>query len=161
MAVQPVVTPQEIDTTTRVVETRDIPFVEMSPGIELKMLRVGGESGVYTLMTRFAPGTVLPRHRHFGPVHAYTIEGRWYYKEYDWVAEAGSFIYEPANSVHTLAVPADNSGPTLVLFTIEAGMVLLGDNDELLLIEDAQSVNRYYAMALEMRGIPYPAGILP
>ncbi len=31
---------------------------------------------------------------------------------------AGSFLYEPAGSVHTLTVPADNTEPTDVFFAI-------------------------------------------
>ncbi len=30
------------------------------------------------------------------------LEGAWRYLEHDWVAETGSFIYEPPGEVHTL-----------------------------------------------------------
>jgi quercetin dioxygenase-like cupin family protein len=161
MAVAASLAPTQATTDTKVVGTEAIPWATFAPGIEVRMLRVGGESGTYTLMTRFGPGTVLPRHRHMGEVHAYTIQGRWYYREYDWVAEAGSYVYEPPNSVHTLTVPADNAGPTVVLFTIHSGLVLISDDGDLLTIEDAQSMSMLYRAALEAQGIPYPAGVLP
>lgn len=151
----------EIDTTTSKVPAADMPWAEMWEGIELKVLRVGEKTGVYTVMTRFQPGIELPRHRHFGEVHAYTIAGTWRYKEYDWEAVAGDYIYEPPNSVHTLEVPADATEPAIVIFTIDKGMVLLGENDELLMIEDAQTVLGYYVGALEARGIAVPDTILP
>ena len=39
----------------------------------------------------------------------YTTSGAWKYKEYDYVNRAGSFLYEPAGSVHTLQCIEDNT----------------------------------------------------
>jgi quercetin dioxygenase-like cupin family protein len=150
-----------IDTTTSLVDVEAIPWADFGGGIEVKMLRVGGETGTYTVITRFAPGVQLPKHRHFGSVHAYTIEGRWHYLEYPWVAETGSFIFEPPGSVHTLKVPDDNPGPTVVLFTIDKGMVFLGDDDELAFVEDGPGLAAHYAAQLATQGDAYPSGILP
>ena len=41
---------------------------------------------VYTIMNRFAPGFQAPKHLHLGEVHGFTLEGRWGYREYDWLA---------------------------------------------------------------------------
>ena len=47
--------------------------------------------------------TQTPRtHRHTGLAFGYTVSGAWKYREY--VNRAGCFLYEPANSVHTLTV---------------------------------------------------------
>ena len=35
-------------------------------------------------------------------MYAYTTSGAWKYREYEYVNRAGSFLYEPAGSVHTL-----------------------------------------------------------
>ena len=35
------------------------------------------------------------------------IKGRWKYLEHDWMAEEGSFVYEPPGEIHTLTVPDD------------------------------------------------------
>ena len=37
------------------------------------------------------------------------MSGAWKYKEYDYVNRAGSFLYEPAGSVHTLTCIEDNT----------------------------------------------------
>ncbi|TMI05252.1 MAG: cupin domain-containing protein [Betaproteobacteria bacterium] len=50
---------------------------------------------------------VLSRHRHPMAVVGYVIKGRWRYLEHDWVAEEGSFVYEPPGEIHTLIVPDD------------------------------------------------------
>ena len=49
------------------------------------------------------PGKV-GRHSHDGPVFCYTIEGSWYYPEHPWVAEAGTFAWEPTGDIHTQMV---------------------------------------------------------
>ena len=33
------------------------------------------------------------------------LRGRWRYLEHDWIAEEGSYAYEPAGETHTLVVP--------------------------------------------------------
>jgi hypothetical protein len=38
-------------------------------------------------------------------VHAIVLKGRWLYLEHDWVAEQGSYAFEPAGETHTLVVP--------------------------------------------------------
>lgn len=149
-----------IDTTTSVVREDDIPFALFWEGIEVKLLRIAADGSSYTILSRFAPGTELPRHKHFGPVHAYTLSGRWRYKEYDWVAEPGSFIYEPSGSTHTLLVDSTESEPALIYFTVEGGMVLLDENDEPFMVEDAPTMAERYADCLANQGIQYPTGVL-
>ena len=48
---------------------------------------------------------MLSRHRHPQGVHGFVIKGRWEYLEHDWIAEEGSYIYEPPGETHTLIVP--------------------------------------------------------
>jgi len=60
-------------------------------------------------------------HRHTGSVDAYTSAGRWHYLEYDFYVTAGSYLYEAANSVHTLHVPEDNEGDTDVCSSLSRG----------------------------------------
>jgi 2,4'-dihydroxyacetophenone dioxygenase len=146
--------------TTQLVLPGEIPWGELWTGIEMKMLRIGGTDGTYTLVNRFAPGTVLPPHRHVGSVHAYTIRGAWCYREYDWVARAGDFIYEPPGSVHTLMVPPDGTEPTEVIFHIEKALIVLDDAGNDLLSQDGATIDAMYRHALESRGIRYPEGLV-
>jgi hypothetical protein len=149
---------QDVDTT--VCHTDELPWAELAPGIEMKVLRTGAGTDRYTLMNRFAPGTVLPKHYHHGEVHAWTIEGTWGYLEYDWSASAGDYIYEPAGSVHTLAVPADATGPATIQFVIEKGLDFLDDDGNAFHVEDAETITALYVDTLAANGIERPA-ILP
>lgn len=146
---------------TSLCHTDDLPWAELAPGIEMKVLRVGAGEDRYTLMNRFAPGTVLPKHLHHGEVHAWTIAGHWGYVEYDWTAVPGDYIHEAAGSVHTLAVPESSPEPAVVQFVIERGMDFLDEDDQPFHTEDATTITELYLASLDAAGIARPDGILP
>ena len=79
----------------------DIPWVELGDGSLMRLLQVRIREGLWIVHTRFNPGYEVQTHKHTGPVWGYTNSGAWKYKEYDYVNRAGSFLYEPAGSVHT------------------------------------------------------------
>ena len=54
-------------------------------------------------------GFQVKAHRHTGPVWGYTVSGAWKYLESDFINTAGSFLYEPAGSVHTLTCLEDDT----------------------------------------------------
>ena len=57
-------------------------------------------------------------------VIGYVIKGRWKYLEHDWIAEEGSFVYEPPGEIHTLTVPAD-CAEMITFFNISGAMIYL------------------------------------
>ncbi len=59
--------------------------------------------GWISILKAEGEGTIQ-RHRHAAPVTGWTMEGAWGYREYDWVARAGSFVYEPPGHIHTLYI---------------------------------------------------------
>lgn len=63
--------------------------------------------GYYVNLLRFRGGGVLGCHRHPSPVHALTLKGSWGYKEHDWHAEPGTYVFEPPGETHTLIVDED------------------------------------------------------
>ena len=78
-------------------------------GSKLKVLQVREKEGLWIIQTIFQAGYEVQTHKHTGPVWGYTVSGAWKYKEYDYVNRAGSFLYEPAGSVHTLTCIEDNT----------------------------------------------------
>ncbi|HEX3707287.1 MAG TPA: 2,4'-dihydroxyacetophenone dioxygenase family protein, partial [Mycobacteriales bacterium] len=92
-------------------------------------------------------------HRHTGPVYGYTVSGAWKYKEYDYVNRAGSFLYEPANSVHTLTVLEDN---TQVWFQMYGANLNLTEDGTIESVTDgAGTLAAYYYLA-EKQGFGRP-----
>jgi 2,4'-dihydroxyacetophenone dioxygenase len=75
-----------------------------------------------------APGTI-GRHLHASPVYAYTIEGQWRYREHNWVAKPGTFVFEAPGEVHTLIV---DKAPMLGFFVWMGGYQLCDENDNII-----------------------------
>ena len=59
----------------------------------------------------------IQRHRHAAPVTAFTLDGAWGYREHNWLARAGSFVYEPAGHIHTLYVDPEVGKMTAIFHT--------------------------------------------
>jgi 2,4'-dihydroxyacetophenone dioxygenase len=135
----------------------ELPFVPIGDGQHLQLLQVDLDQGLWVVRTRFEAGNTIPRHRHTGAVLAFTITGSWHYLEYPEVVNtAGSYLFEPAGSVHTLHVPESNDTMTDVWFAIYGANLNLADDDSVELVIDAPGILAYYqAMAAEM-GVSNP-----
>ncbi len=133
----------------------DLPFVALPDGTELQLVQVDLATGIWVLRTRFHPGTTLQRHRHTGQVYAFTETGHWYYLESPTEQNsAGSYLFEPAGSVHTLHVPETNSEVTLVSFAIWGANLNLDDDDNVISVTDAPSVlAAYRRLCREQHGL--------
>lgn len=122
----------------------DLPWVDNGEGTELKVLVAKVKEGLWIVRTRFAPGVAVQTHKHTGPVYAYTLSGAWHYAESEYVNRAGSFLYEPAGSQHTLLVPEDNDEVTDVWFQIFGANLNLDADGGVESITDAASVLASY-----------------
>jgi len=149
-----------LEQVVRHVGDADLPWVDGGDGVELKLLRVSLDTGVWVVRNRFQPGAQLQIHKHTGAVEGFTLSGRWQYLEYDFVNTAGSYIHEPAGSVHTLSVPADNEEPTDVLFVIEGALLNLDAGRQVESVVDGPVVLMGYELLCEAQGHPRPSGIL-
>lgn len=134
----------------------ECPFVDMGDGVELKVVQVDIEAGLWIIRNRFAPGVSVQKHRHTGQVYGYTLSGAWKYAEYDYVNRAGSFLYEPAGSVHTLTVLDDNTEPTDVWFQMYGCNLNLDADDEVESVVDGALVYQAYMAMCEAQGLPRP-----
>jgi len=97
-------------------------WAPIAPDIWSRPLHLNPTGGFYAHVLKVKRSGVLQRHRHSGQVHAYVLKGRWYYLEHDWVAEEGSYVYEPPGETHTLTVP-DDCSEMLTLFMIHGSLM--------------------------------------
>jgi quercetin dioxygenase-like cupin family protein len=131
----------------------ELPFVEIGGGNKLKVIQVKEGEGLWIVENVFMTGFEVQTHRHTGPVWGYTVSGAWKYKEYDYVNRAGSFLYEPAGSVHTLQCIEDN---TRVWFHMYGANLNLDVNGNVESVTDgAGTLAAYYALC-EAEGLPRP-----
>jgi 2,4'-dihydroxyacetophenone dioxygenase len=121
----------------------DIPLIKdtVGPGIQIKVLRLDFEHNEWVVLVTFAPGSSLPLHYHTGPAEVYTLSGRWVYSEYpDQPQTAGSYLYEPGGSVHTLYVPEGNTEDTVLYVRVSGANINFDDNGLLHSVLDAISI---------------------
>ena len=102
-------------------------WVPIDDEVWSRPLQFNVTAGQYTHVLRVTREGIIARHRHTGPVHAYVLRGRWHYLEHDWMAEEGSFAFEPPGETHTLVVPA-GCAEMATLFQV-SGALLYVDPD--------------------------------
>ncbi len=128
----------------------DLPFVDAGDGTQIQLLQVDLKQGLWIVRTKFPAGQKVSKHYHTGPVFAVTFSGCWYYKEYpDDKNTAGSYLYEPAHSVHTLMVGDE---PTDVWFAIYGANVNVDEHDNITGVTDAQSILAAYQGLCQAQG---------
>jgi 2,4'-dihydroxyacetophenone dioxygenase len=129
------------------------------PGIHIQPLRIDVEKGEWVYLSILEPGCSLPLHYHTGTAEVWTIKGRWEYYEYpDQPQTAGSYLYEPAGSVHTFYTPADNTEDTIALAWIQGAQVSFNEDGTFHSVVDAAALQ--YLMdtaeaAQDMGPVPY------
>ena len=131
----------------------DLPWVDIGDGSKLKVLQVKATEGLWIVQNIFQAGYTVPTHRHTGPVWGFTISGAWKYREYEYVNRAGSFLYEPAGSVHTLEALEDD---TVVWFQMYgANLNLDAEGNVESIFDGPGTLAAYYALC-EAAGLPRP-----
>ena len=136
----------------------DLPFIDLGDGVTLQLLQVDLAQGIWVLRNRFAPDTTIQTHKHTGSVFAFTQTGCWYYLESPEATNtAGSYLFEPAGSTHTLHVPAINDEPTEVSFVIHGANLDLDDDGRVETVIDAHAVLEFYrAVCADQHGVGDP-----
>ena len=155
-----IATPANPRDAVRLVGDDDAPWADTGMGVLLKVVRFDSQHGTWVILNRFRPGVQLQTHRHTGSVDAFTSAGRWHYLEYDFFVTAGSYLYEPANSVHTLHVPEDNTEDTDVCFIIEGALLNLAEDGSVESVSDGPGTLEAYYALLEAQGDPRPNGLI-
>ena len=131
----------------------DLPFVEIGGGNKLKVLQVKRGEALWIVENIFQNGYEVQTHKHTGPVWGFTVSGAWKYKEYDYVNRAGSYLYEPAGSVHTLQCIEDE---TQVWFHMTGVNLNLDENGEVASVADGPTALMAYYALCEAQGFPRP-----
>ncbi len=97
-------------------------WVPQAENVWFRPLCLHASQGYWVNLLRVRRAGILSRHRHPAPVHGHVLRGKWHYLEHDWVATAGSYVFEPPGETHTLVVPAD-CPEMITLFHITGTMI--------------------------------------
>ena len=119
-------------------ERKWIPYAE---GIWFQPCSYDLSAGAFSLVLKAVPGASLGTHYHVGQVYGFTLNGNWRYLEHDWVAQPGTFVFEPAGEAHSLVVTEDSPEPAIIFFMISGALIYLDKpvNGTLAAYEDAFS----------------------
>ena len=119
--IQPEIAVQSIPDDERV-------WVPQASEVWFRPLLLNTVTGSWCNLLRVRKAGVLSRHIHPSWVTGYVIKGAWRYLEHDWVASAGSFVYEPPGGIHTLVVDASaEDGEMITFFNIHGAMVYVDE----------------------------------
>jgi quercetin dioxygenase-like cupin family protein len=103
-------------------------WVPQAPDVSFRPLLLNTVTGSWCNLLRVRKSGVLSRHIHPSWVTGYVIKGAWRYLEHDWVANEGSFVYEPPGEIHTLVVDeAVGAQEMITFFNIHGAMVYVDD----------------------------------
>ncbi|HCF9805917.1 2,4'-dihydroxyacetophenone dioxygenase family protein [Pseudomonas aeruginosa] len=131
----------------------DLPWVNLPDGSNIQLLHVDLNQNLWIVRTRMNRGFGVDTHYHTGPVFAVTLSGEWFYEEYpDKVNKAGSYLYEPAHSVHSLRVAADAGEITDVWFAIFGSNVDIDEKGDVIRIIDAKGMLTFYRAVCALEG---------
>ncbi|MBT2186071.1 2,4'-dihydroxyacetophenone dioxygenase family protein [Sphingobium nicotianae] len=124
------------------------------PGIRLQLLMADIEGQRFAVRMQFEPGLLAIPHKHTGEVHAITRAGKWSYLEYPHSPYnmAGSYLFEPPGTAHTLKVADDAGEVTDVIFIIYGAMLHLDEGGNVVAVTDAHSVISEYSAFLQTAG---------
>ncbi len=111
------------------------PWIPQAEGVDFRPLMLSVSQGFYVNLLRVRKSGILSRHRHSGPVHAFTLRGEWHYLEHDWVARAGDYAFEPPGETHTLVVP-EGVEEMVTLFHVTGGYVYVDPDGAAMGYED-------------------------
>jgi quercetin dioxygenase-like cupin family protein len=127
------------------IQSDSIPWIPQADRVWFKPLRFDLVNGRWVNLLKVTGGGVVSRHRHSGgAVLGYCLEGGWHYREREWVARPGTFIYEPPGDIHTLVVDGDEGMVTL--FVLEGTIQYLDDDDRVVHQDDIfTKLERYLA----------------
>ena len=138
----PCTIPMPIDARTEIV-TQAIPddprvWVPQADRVFFRPLFFNTTNGQWCNLLKVCKSGFLSRHRHPAPVHGYVIKGKWRYLEHDWVATAGSYVFEPPGEIHTLVVDED-CDEMITFFNISGAMIYVDETGQTVGYEDVHT----------------------
>ena len=126
------------DIVAQAIPTDERVWVPQAPLVWFRPLMFNTINGGWCNLLRVRKAGILSRHRHPAPVHGYVIKGSWRYLEHDWIATAGSYVYEPPGETHTLTVD-EGVDEMITFFNISGAMIYLNEADQVVAYEDVHT----------------------
>lgn len=120
-------------------DPESLPWIPLGPGESFKPLHFSARGRV--LLLRLEPGTVVPRHRHRGEVHAFNVSGS---RELDTgeIVRPGGYVHEPIGNVDSWR--AVGGEPCIVHIHSYGAMEYLDEHGNVLRSDDHLTLRAVY-----------------
>ena len=128
-----------------------LPWIETSPGIEIRLLHARPDENLIATQFRAHPHAETGLHRHDGPVFGVTLSGAWGHDR-RYIYHRGTYIYETPGVVHRFL-----NGPDIseVYFISQCNIEFL-DGKKIIARVTAADMLREYLEGCERAGVPRP-----
>ena len=113
-------------------------WVPQAGNVWFRPLYLNRSQGYWVTLLKVRKSGILSQHRHPQPVHGLVLKGKWHYLEHEWVADEGSYVFEPPGETHTLVVPRDVE-KMVTFFQVDGAMVYVDPQGNTLGYEDVFS----------------------
>ena len=123
-----------------------LPWATVRDGFDLKVLHGSTDDETRALLLRLRPGTIIPRHRHAGEVHAINLAGQRKLLDTGEVIDPGGYVYEPPGNVDSWMAVGDE--PLVVFVTVRGALETLDDDGAVLHTTTTASQAAWYREVL-------------
>jgi 2,4'-dihydroxyacetophenone dioxygenase len=131
-----------LTSSARPVDTSEIDWIPLADGLSFKPLTFfPGDTG-YQLLLRLEPGTVIPRHRHTGEIHAFNVTGTRLLINTGEEVGPGTYVYEPVGNADTWQ--AIGTEPCIIHLEANGRVEYLDDDDRVVRFSDATTARAAY-----------------
>jgi 2,4'-dihydroxyacetophenone dioxygenase len=125
-------------------DAKDSVWIPDEPGTANRFVMFDLNTNSFAVVLRCAPGSGIDRHHHTGSVVGCCLQGSWKYKESDWIARPGTFVYERPGEAHLQILGSE----TMVSFFHVMGHITLAADGREIGYVDAfrllECCRRYY-----------------
>ncbi|MBW7476919.1 2,4'-dihydroxyacetophenone dioxygenase family protein [Paenibacillus oenotherae] len=144
---------EQMQLPERIVHMDDVPWVPFDDGAcHFKPLRFDLATGTWIYLFKIQRNKTLNPHRHTGgSVIGYNLQGRWGYTGRNWVAEPGTFIFEPPGDIHTLVTEDEE---VIALFILGGTLQYFDSDYEFIGQDDVFTVLKKYRDYCTANGLP-------
>lgn len=123
-------------------DTTQLDWIPLAEGLSFKPLTFFPDDAGYQLLLRLMPGTVIPRHRHTGEIHAFNISGTRRILTTGEDIGPGTYLYEPVGNTDTWQAVGDE--PCVVHIEANGRIDYLDENDNVIRHTSATTARAEY-----------------
>lgn len=123
-------------------DTSQLDWIPLREGLSFKPITFFPDDTGCQILLRVEPGTLIPRHRHTGEIHAFNLSGTRLLLDTDEVIGPGTYVYEPPGNVDAWKAIGDE--PCVIHIEVNGRIEHLDEAGAVVRIADAGSYRQAY-----------------